>query len=83
MGGPVFTQNKKCLFRQRHVSVLCAFAPMDMDEHALAVNVPDLEAQSLIEPETAGVDSGQVGFVPGCPDSSKNGLNLVNTEYGW
>ena len=58
---------------QRHVAVLGALAAMHMDHHPLAVDVGDVQIKRFMQPEAAGIDDGQIGFVlrgsdrwPGC-----------------
>ena len=47
---PVLTQRLKHLWAQRHVAVLAAFALPDVDQHAGAVDILDLEAAQFSPP---------------------------------
>jgi hypothetical protein len=39
---------------------------MDMNTHALCVDIGYLEEQCLMQSQTAGVNGGQIGFVLWC-----------------
>ena len=79
---PVVAQDMEGGFRQRDVAILGAFAPMDMDAHPVLVDVADLKIQGLMQPEPAGVDRGQIGFVLGGAHRLEDGANFVYTEHG-
>ena len=44
---------------QRNIAVVVAFAVTDVKEHAVTVDVADLEVETLAEPEAAGVEGGE------------------------
>ncbi len=55
MSYPVAAKKLVGLFGQGDVAVLGSFTAMDMDHHALAVNVRNLEGESLRDPQAAGM----------------------------
>ena len=59
MGFPLLTQQQQGALRQRDVAVLVTFAAADVQEHALRINVGNLEAQAFAQAQAAGIDGGQ------------------------
>ena len=47
------------LFGQGHVAVAVALAAADVEEHALGINVADLQAQAFAQAQAAGIDGDQ------------------------
>jgi hypothetical protein len=56
---PVFPQALEGAFGQRHVAILIALATADVEEHALGINVADLEAQPFAQAQAAGINEHQ------------------------
>ena len=81
MSLPVGSQDVQRFVRKRHISVLGALAAMNMDTHAMAVDVADLKVQSLVQPEPASVDHGQVGLVLGCTHCIENAPDFFEAQH--
>jgi hypothetical protein len=56
---PLLAQEPQRAFGQRDVTVLIAFATADVQEHALGINVANLEIQTFTQAQAAGVDGDQ------------------------
>ena len=80
MGGPVAAEGLEGAGRQRDEAVLGALAAMDVDHHAGAVDVADLEVEALGEPEAERVDGPEVGAVVGRADGGDEASDLVGGE---
>ena len=59
MGLPALAQEEQRALREGDVAVAVALAATDVQEHALGVNVADLEVQALAQAQAAGVDGDQ------------------------
>jgi hypothetical protein len=59
VGFPELTQQEQGALGQGHVTVAIALAAADVQQGALAVDIPDLQAQALAQAQAAGVDRGQ------------------------
>ena len=55
---------------------------MDMNAHAIAVDVADLKIQGLMQSEAAGIDGGQIGFVLRSADGHKDGSDFIEAQDG-
>ena len=80
MGGPVFAEGLERARRQRDEAVLGALAAVDVDHHAGAVDVADLEVEALGEPEAERVDGPEIGAVVGRADGGDEAADLVDGE---
>ena len=56
MGFPLLAQKLQCPLRQRYVTVLVSLAAADVQEHALGIDVANLEAQAFAQSQTARVN---------------------------
>ena len=63
VGAPVLAQQMKSGLRQWDIAVLGALAAVDMDHHALAVDIGDFEMKAFVKPQTAGVHGGQIDVI--------------------
>jgi hypothetical protein len=63
VGEPIAAQELKSGLGQRDVAILGAFAAVDMDHHAGAIDIGDFEMESLVQAQAAGIDGGQIGVV--------------------
>ena len=63
MGEPVLAQQMESGLRQRDIAVLGALAAVDMDHHALTVDVGDFEMAAFVKTQAAGIDRGEIGVV--------------------
>src|SRR5664280_3014975 len=59
MAFPLVAQKQHRAFGQGDVTILIAFAAADMQEHALRIDVADLEIQAFTQAQAAGVDGDQ------------------------
>ncbi len=58
---PELAQQMQRRLRQRHIAVFGALAVFDMHQHALTVNVADVQPRTLAYAQAAGIDGGQTG----------------------
>lgn len=56
MGFPLLAQKLKGALRQWHITVLVSFAAADVQEHALGIDVANLEAQAFSQTKAARVN---------------------------
>ena len=80
MGSPVVTEHGEGTWWQGDVAVLCALAAMDMDDHAGAVDVADLEIESFLDPQAEGVDGPEEGLVVRGANGVDKAAHLVDAE---
>ena len=59
MGGPVFAQDLEGSLRQGDETIFGAFTAVDVEHHAMTVDVSDFEMLGFLQPQTAGVDGGE------------------------
>jgi len=79
MRGPQRPELTQGLLRQRHVALLAAFA-VDAQEHALGVQVSNLQAAAFVETQTAGIDGRQADAVDGRAHTTENLLHFLPTQ---
>ena len=63
VGAPIAAQQMKSRLRQRDIAVLGALAAVDMDHHALTIDIGDFEMEGFVKPQAAGVDGGEIDVV--------------------
>src|SRR5215831_15887498 len=56
MGFPLLAQKLKRTLRQRDITVLVSFAAANVQEHALGIDVANLEAQCFSQPKATRVN---------------------------
>jgi len=56
MGFPLLAQKLKGALRQWHITVFVSFAATDVQEHALGIDVTNLEAQAFSQPKATRVN---------------------------
>ena len=78
MSEPVLTQQMEGGLGQRDVAVLGAFAAVDMDHHALAVDIGDFEMAGFVKTQAAGVDGGEKDVVREVFDLGQNASDLFD-----
>lgn len=81
MGRPIVTQGVQGDLGQGDIPVLGALAAMDMDAHALFVNIADLQVQGFVEPQSTGINGGEIGFVLRGGNGAENSLDFIDTEH--
>jgi hypothetical protein len=60
---PVLTQQLQGRVREGDVTILAAFAAMDVNQAASAVNVADLEVSAFLQAQSAGIDGGEASSI--------------------
>jgi hypothetical protein len=65
VGYPIAAEEVEGRGGERDVAVLGALSPVDMDHHAVGVDIGDFEVETFVKSEAAGVDGGEIGVVLG------------------
>ena len=78
VGEPIAAQEMESGLGQRDVAILGAFAAVDMDHHAGAIDIGDFEMESLVQAQAAGVDGGEVGIVVESFDVGKKAPDFID-----
>lgn len=82
VGHPIAAEQMEGGLRERHVAIFGALSTVDMDHHAVAVDIGDFEMESFVKPQAAGVDGGKIGIVLEGFDLGKNGSDFFNAKNG-
>ncbi len=82
VGGPVATEQSQCGVRKGDIAIFGTFAAVDVDQHALALDVGDLQVERLLEPQPAGVDGGEEGVVVRRLHTPEDASDLFHAEHG-
>src|SRR5260370_21171720 len=80
---PVVAQGFQQLRRQRHVAIAQALAPVDVDDHALAVDVAHLQQRRLGAAHAGGIEQHQEHAMHAVRSRLDQPRHLVLAEYGW
>ena len=72
--------NCRVRLRQRHVAILGALAMADVNHHAGAVDVGDLQMGAFLQAQAAGVDGGRDKLVTRQSDAGKNLAHFRQAE---
>ena len=67
---------------QHHVAILATLAALDVENHALAVHITDLETSQLRVPNAGGVESHEHGAIKGSGSGVDELRYLFLTENG-
>jgi len=78
VGAPVLAQQMQGGVRQRDIAILSALTAVDMDHHALAVDIGDFEMQSFVKPQAAGVHGGEINMVVEGFDVGQNVADFID-----
>jgi hypothetical protein len=78
VGEPVAAQELKRRLGQREVAILGALTTVDMDHHALTIDIGDFEMESFVESEAAGVDGEEIGVVVEGFDVGKKASDFID-----
>lgn len=70
---PVETKELQDASRQRDIAIVVAFAVSDVKEHAVTVDVANLQVETFAEPEATGVEGGE-------EDSMAGKLDVIEQE---
>ena len=80
MGFPLLAQEMQGALGQRYVAVLVAFARADVQEHALGIDVEDLQLEPFTQTQAAGVDGDQTDAMIQKGDASQDTSHLGSGE---
>ncbi len=78
---PVVAQHLQGFVWQRHKAIFTIFALHDVHDHALTVDVRDLEITAFEQAQTAGVDSQETDAVTLESNAGKDAANLRACEH--
>jgi hypothetical protein len=81
MSFPLLAQEQQRALGQRDVTVLIALAGTDVQEHALRINVADLQAQPFAQAQTAGIYGAQTDAVIQGRDAGENAAHFASREH--
>ena len=82
MGCPVLAHDIQGGFRKRDIAVFSALSPVDMDAFSLSIDVGYLKEQGFMEPESAGINDSQIGFILDGIDCIDNGPYFFEAQDG-
>ena len=82
MSEPVLAQQMEGGLRQRDVAVLGAFAAVDMDHHALTIDVRDFELAGFVKTQAAGVNGGEKDMVGEVFDLGQKTSDFFDAQDG-
>lgn len=77
MGFPLLAQQLKSALRQRDITVFVSFAAADVQEHALGIDVADLEAQGFSQPKATRINRCETDPVIQSLDQAQNAADLI------
>ena len=83
MCAPVAAQQLEGLRGKRDVAILRSFSAMDVNEHALRVDIGDLQVQRFLQTEPAGVDRRKEGVVVESSDMGQDLEDLWLAQNAW
>ena len=78
VSAPVLAQQMKRGQWQRDIAVLGALAAVDMDHHALTVDIRDFEVTAFVKTQAAGIHGGQIDMVVGGFDVGQDATEFFN-----
>ena len=81
MAAPVLPQQLQQAPRQRHIALFVAFPPVDVDEHALAVDIPHLQVDPLLQAQAAGIDGAQADPVARAVNAGQNRPHFSHRKH--
>src|SRR6266704_3588562 len=80
---PVLPEFVKQLWAEQHISVSAAFAALDVNDHALAVDIADFQAREFGTPESGGVEGHQQSAMQGRPRRIDEPRNFFLAQDRW
>ena len=80
MSLPLFSEQLEGALRQRDITVGIAFAGADVQEHALGIDVPDLEIQPFAQAQAARVDGAEANAMIEGFDLGQNLAHFLGGE---
>ena len=81
MGFPLLAQEQQRALGQRDITVLIALAAADVQEHALRIDVADLQAQPFAQAQTAGINGAEADPMIQGGDAGQNAAHLGGREH--
>jgi hypothetical protein len=79
---PILTQQLKSGLWQRDIAVLGTLTAVDMDHHALGVDIGNFEMKAFVEAQAAGVEGGKIDVVVEGFDVGQNASDLFDAQDG-
>lgn len=76
---PIAAQQLKGRLRQRNVAILGALTAVDMDHHALTIDIGDFEMKAFVKTQAAGVHGGKIGVVVEGFDMGQKASDFIDT----
>ena len=78
VGHPIAAQQPQSGLRQRNVAILGALTAVDMDHHALTIDIGNFEMEAFVKTQTAGVHGGEIGVVVKGFDMGQKASNFID-----
>jgi hypothetical protein len=78
---PLLPQESQRAFGQRDIAIRIAFAGADVQEHALGIDIADLEVQPFAQPQPARVDRDEANAMIQGGDGAQNAAHLGGGEH--
>ena len=82
VGDPIATKQVEGGLGKRDVTIFGALSPVDMDHHAVAIDIGDFEIESFMKPEAAGIYGGKIGIVLEGFHLRQEFTDFLNTQDG-
>jgi hypothetical protein len=77
---PEGSQQLQGALRQRHIAIFIPLAPVDVNEHAVGMDVGDLKMGSFLEAKSQRIDCGETRPMPLHLDGFEDPPHLRTTE---
>lgn len=81
MGEPMGTQHGEGTRRQRDIAILVAFAGLNVQLHASAIDLGDTEVRTFVQAQPAAVDGAQADLVGRQLELSEDAPDLVDAQH--
>src|SRR5581483_3166712 len=80
-GPPPGAQKIESEVRERNVAILSAFALMNVDEHAIGIDVAHAEPAGLTQTQAGGIENGHQNAVTQVVDGSQKCQHLLDRKH--
>jgi len=80
---PILAQQLQRALRQWDIAVFRAFTVADVNHHPGAIDVGDVQIDSFLQPQAAGVNGGEADLVAWQFDASQNLAHLFAAQDDW
>jgi len=77
----VLTQDLEGGLRQRDETIFGSFAAVDVEHHAGAIDIGDLQMLGLLQAQTAGVDGGEESVVVWGSDAAQQAADFFTAKH--